>query len=195
MLALAAVALVLALPSPATDATVVRNLYRIDLTGGQTVWADEAPRPTGGLLLFHSHPGRILMSVRQSDVRRITVGAAPAPGRSLRPGAQIEIGPTGQGGKGGSSGAPAAGAAARGNGPLAPGEAKGGKALFNPDRDYRPEWDGRRVPGLNLAYPNSSNDYREGRSLAYPPASAVQSEPGAPPMMAPGTGEPPRGKQ
>ena len=79
--------------------------------------------------------------------------------------------------------------------PLAPGEGPGGTALLNPDRPYRPEWDSTRVPGQNLPFPNSPNDYREGKTFAYPPAGAVQEAPGEPPKMAPSSGEPPKAPQ
>ena len=63
---------------------------------------------------------------------------------------------------------------------------------MNPNRPYRPEWDSKQVPGLNLANPASPNDYVEGKTLAYPPASAVQEAPGDPPKMPPSSGEPPK---
>ncbi len=135
------------------------------------------------------------MSVRRSDVKRVVAAPRqPTASRALLPGGEIDVGETG--GSGGARTAPTSPAAARAaalSRPLAPGEGKGGTALFNPDRPYRPEWDGRRVPGLTLGFPNSPNDYREGRSFAYPPASATQSAPGAPPTMPAGNGEVPRG--
>jgi len=51
------------------------------------------------------------------------------------------------------------------------------------------------VPGLNIPYPASPNDLREGKTLAYPPASAVQEAPGEPPKMPPSSGEPPKAPQ
>ena len=83
-------------------------------------------------------------------------------------------------------------AAVPGSAPLRPGEAKGGTALFNPDRAYRPDWDGKLVPGSTMGLPNSANDYREGATLAHPAAGASQSAPGEPPMMKPSSGEPPK---
>ncbi len=173
-------------PSPA------QTLYRIELAGYETIWSEDCPQESGGLLLFHRHPGGVLMSVKKSEVRR--VAAAPfEPGtpKTLRPGGQIELGPTG--GEGGRRSASAGPGPAPGSGPRQLGEGKRGTALLNPDRPYRPEWDTKRVPGLNLGLPNSPNDYREGRSFAYPPAPAVQPAPGQPPMMPPGTGDVPRG--
>jgi hypothetical protein len=76
---------------------------------------------------------------------------------------------------------------------LPPGERKDGTALLNPDRPYRPDWDSKQVPGLNLPYPASPNDYREGRTFAYPPARAIQEAPGEPPKAPPASGEPPKG--
>ena len=76
----------------------------------------------------------------------------------------------------------------RGSAPLRPGEGKGSTALFNPDRTYRPDWDGKLVPGATMGLPNSPNDYKEGVTLAHPAAGATQSAPGEPPMMKPSSG-------
>lgn len=187
-------AILLALAAGAVPTSPV--LYRIELTGSQTLWSEDRPVETGNVLVFHRHPGGVLVSVRKGEVRRLSrVAAAPVQTKELRPGDWIDIGATGGGaGSGQGSTRPLAGAA-RGtarSAPLLPGEAKGGTALFNPDRTYRPEWDGRQVPGLNLGYPNSPNDYREGRTFAHPPAPAVQTAPGAPPTRPQGSGEVPR---
>jgi hypothetical protein len=168
-------------------------VYRVELKGGSAVTAMSRPRDTGGTLVFRLHPSGQLTSVRKSEVVRVVVmpprGSSPAVA-GLRPGDQVVLGATGGGSRGGGAEAAAAGRPA-GQG-TRPGERRDGTALFNPDRAYRPEWDARQVPGLNMAYPAAPNDYREGYTLAYPPANAVQSAPGQPPMMPPTSGEPPK---
>lgn len=188
-LGVAFLAAALSSPKPAPPAP---TLYRIELAGQETIWSQDRPQETGGLLLFHRYPGGVLMSIKKSDVRRFSEAAfEPLTSKALRPGGQIELGPTG--GEGGRRSASGGAGAATGSGPRQLGEGKRGTALFNPDRPYRPDWDTKQVPGLNLGLPNSPNDYREGRTLAYPPASVAPPAPGQPPMMPPGTGEVPRG--
>ncbi len=174
-----------AAPAPAA----AQKVYRIELLGNQSLWSEDQPRDAGTRLLFHSYPGGTLVSVKKADVRRVTVSARPvADGRGLRPGNVIELGRTGSG-----STASAGGAATGGGNELPPGERKDGTALFNPDRPYKPEWDSKQVPGLNLGYPASPNDYREGKTIAYPPGAAVQAAPGEPPKGPATSGEPPKG--
>jgi hypothetical protein len=179
----AAVLLHAATPAPPAE----QNVYRIEMSGNQTVWSEDQPKDTGALLLFHRYPGGMLVSVKKADVLRIVASrrsakAVAASGR--RPGSEIDLGPSGAGAATGNA---AAGATSP---PL--GARKDGTALLNPDRPYRPDWDSKQVPGLNLPYPNSPNDYREGRTMAYPPGNAVQEAPGEPPKMPPSTGEPPK---
>jgi hypothetical protein len=172
-------------PAPAAG----KNVYRIELAGNQSIWSEDPPRDAGGRLLFHRYPGGMLVSVKKSDVRRVVISSRPvADSRGLRPGNVIELGRTGSG-----SAASPEGAAAAGTNELPPGENKDGTALLNPDRPYRPEWDSTRVPALNIPNPNSSNDYREGKTFGYPPAPAVQAAPGEPPKAPPTSGEPPKG--
>lgn len=183
-------AAVLLLPAAPPAPTVQRNLYRIDISGNQTLWSEDQPKEAGALLLFHRYPGGMLVSVKKADVRHIVVSRrSPQTAGGLRPGTAIDLGPTG-------GGATTGGGAATGNAadstspPL--GARKDGTALLNPDRPYRPDWDTKQVPGLNLPYPASPNDYREGRTMAYPPGTAVQEAPGEPPKMPPNSGEPPK---
>ena len=177
--------------SPAKPATKV---YRIDLARDQTAWSQDVPQETGGFIVFHRYPGGLLVSVRKADVKKITAAALPPEAISgLRPGkAIVVLGPLGE-----SSTAEAtkgdSRAAASEKGELLPGERKDGSALLNPDRKFKPEWDTKQVPGLNIGNPNSPNDYREGRTFAYPPAGATQAAPGDVPRMPPGNGELPRG--
>lgn len=159
------------------------ELYKIELRSKAVIWAQDQPKPSGILLIFHRYPDGLFMSLKSADVARV-VKSGPKPekvaGKALKPGQQVVLGQMGSypaAPAPGVAGAPAAG------GPPDPGERKDGTALLNPARAYRPEWDGRQVPGLNVPMPASPGDYAEGKSYAYPPASAVQSAPGQPPMM------------
>ncbi|MGH9316306.1 MAG: hypothetical protein ACRD1P_04285 [Thermoanaerobaculia bacterium] len=177
-------------PAPAT-APAGRDLYQIELKGKQTIWSEDRPVENREHLLFHRYPGGVLMSVKKADVKSVVAARYEAsPAKTLRPGEAIEIGQTG----GGAEAAPTQGGTrSSGYRTATPGlgERKDGTALLNPDRPYRPDWDTRQVPGLNIAHPNSPNDYREGRTTGFPPATAVQSSPGAPPSMPAGSGEVP----
>ncbi len=177
-----------ALVTPLAAGAAEPMVYRIELAGGQQILARTPPVPHGTRLVFSRHPDGALMSLKRSDVQRVvTVALAKtADVHKPRPGEIIILGPTGERGAGSTpSEAPGA---------MRPGEAKDGKALLNPSRDYRPDWDSKQVPGQTLAYPASPNDYREGRSFAYPPGTAVQTAPGQPPTGVP-SGEPPKSPQ
>jgi hypothetical protein len=179
----AVVAAVLLAPFTASGAEPM--LYRIELAGNQVLFAKTPPIPQGTRIVFSRHPDGALMSLKASDVRRVvSTPVVKADARRLRPGELLVLGPTGEGG---TSGAASTGSSSA----MRPGEAPGGKALFNPSRDYRPDWDARQVPGQNLPFPASPGDYREGRSFAYPPGGATQTAPGQPPMGVP-SGEPPK---
>ena len=113
-----------------------------------------------------------------TEVETVVVSAPRPP---LQPGELVDLGLTYD--LGGFR-APLPGAAPRAATPvLRPGEGPGGKALFNPNREYRPGWDSTLVPGYSMPYGNSRGDYREGRTLAYPPGNGQQQTPGAPPTM------------
>ena len=161
--------------SPLRAATSEPMVYRVELASGATLTARTPPVPQGTRLVFARHPDGALVSLKRSEVLRVVSVplakmAAPAVAHTVRPGTLIMLGPTGGG----------AGATA--------------STLLNPARDYRPEWDGRQVPGQNLAFPASAGDYREGMTFAYPPGTAVQSAPGQPPTGVP-SGEPPKSPQ
>lgn len=162
-------------------------LYRIELAGGQTFLARTPPVPRATRLVFSRHPDGAVMSLKRTDVRRIvSVAVSPAPKagtRDFQPGTLVVLGPTG-------GGAPGGGTAGERSAPR-PGEAPDGRALLNPSRDYRPDWDSRQVPGQTLPYPASPGDYREGRTMSYPPGGATQSGTGQPPMGVP-SGPPPK---
>ena len=179
--------------SPPSAAAVSRDLYRLDLVGNQTLWSQDRPQQSGALILFHRYPDGVLLSIRSTDVRRVVVSKYQAGSpRALSPGGLVQLGATGDGSRGATAGV---GGTSASSASPAPGEGKDGKALLNPDRPYRPDWDSKQVPGMNLPYPNSPNDYREGRTLAFPPAAATQSEPGDLPRARVETGEPPRPPQ
>ncbi len=166
------------------------QVYRLDIAGHGTLWARDHPMQSGSMIVFHRFPDGVLVSIRRTDVTRIVAARyqASASG-AIRPGGVIDLGITGGGGA-----APAAAAAAEG-GPTAPalpglGERSDGTALFNPNRAYRPDWDSKQVPGLNLGNPAAPNDYQEGKTLAYPSASSTQVAPGDLPRAAVETGDP-----
>jgi hypothetical protein len=181
--------------TPATAAPAPHDLFRLELQGDKIVWSQDKPMQSGGLILFHRYPDGMLLSIRRADVRRIVVTKGEtSSNRVLTPGGVVDLGPTGSGAQSAPAAAGKAPAKA-GQRPLGLGERKDGTALFNPDRPYVPDWDSKQVPGLNVPLPASPNDYREGKTVAYPPGSATQSAPGEPPMMKPSSGEPPRGPQ
>jgi hypothetical protein len=164
----------------AAPAAAASPLYRVELAGGQSSWAIGKPQPNGALLLFKHYPDGALMSVRAADVKKIVEGAPTEAGRRLKPGEVVVIGATGGGLPPSGAGGGATASAAKpllGGGPQ-PGSNKDGSALFNPDRTYNPAWDSKLVPGQTMGFPNSPNDYVEGKTFAHPPAPAVQAAPG-----------------
>jgi hypothetical protein len=178
----------------ATPAASGSSVYKVELSGNQTVWSEDQPRNAGALVLFHRYPGGLLVSVKKTDVRRVTAVPRVAEElKRLKTGKDVVLGSLPDRPSSGSGAT--AGSALPEGAALSPGERKDGTALLNPDRSYRPSWDSKQVPGQSLPFPASPNDYREGRTFAYPPAGAVQEAPGEPPKMAPGNGEPPKGPQ
>ena len=173
-----AILLAAATATPAAPAGAASPLYRVELAGGQSSWAMGKPQPNGALLLFKHYPDGALMSVRTSDVKKVVAGVPNEPGKRLKPGELVEIGATG-GGLPPAGGGVATGSTVRplGGGPQ-PGANKDGSALFNPNRPYNPTWDSKLVPGQTMGFPNSPNDYVEGKTFAHPPAPAVQAAPG-----------------
>jgi hypothetical protein len=172
------------------------TLYRIDLKGTQSIWAADRPTVKGSLIVFHRHPDRALMSLASGTVTRIVpVSAGATATAGLKPGAVKDIGLAAGTPRGASAGVAEAAAAGPTRGPLGPGELPDGKAAMDPSRPYNPTFDGTQVPGQSVAQPNSPNDYQVGRTWAGPPANAVQSGPGQPPMMPPSSGDVPRGPQ
>jgi hypothetical protein len=161
---------------PPSDPNAPR-LYKVELNGGDARWSIGKPQPNGPLVLFKSYPDGSLMSVRAKDVKRIVATAASQEAaKSIKPGAAIEIGATGGGIATSAAGGVAPPASKGGATPA--GSRPDGSALFNPARAYNPTWDSKLVPGSTMGLPNSPNDYVEGKTIAHPPAPAVQAAPG-----------------
>ncbi|HYK41153.1 MAG TPA: hypothetical protein VE007_02110 [Thermoanaerobaculia bacterium] len=168
-------ALLFAAAAATASAPAARDVvYRVETGGSGVFWSADRPVQSGELVLFHEYPAGTLVSVRRSDVRRV----AAEPRAKLRPG-YVDIGITAGGARKDTAAAGGKGSAR--NEPAGPGARKDGTALLNPDRKYQPDIDSKQVPGMNLPYPASPNDYREGRTFAYPAAPAVQTAPGEPP--------------
>jgi hypothetical protein len=165
-------------PRAATAAAPL--VYRIETAGQGALWSSDRPIQRGDLVLFHVYPAGTLMSVRRQDVKRIV---ADAGGRLRRGSDYVDVGITGPGSARKDLSTASSGKGAGRSGEAPPGARKDGTALLNPDRKYQPDIDSKQVPGLNLGYPASPNDYREGRTFGYPAAPAVQSAPGEPPKM------------
>jgi len=171
-------------PAPAGSET--SQLYRVELAGGPSAWAIGKPQSNGALLLFRHYPDGALMSVRAKDVRRVVATSAqPEVFKRLKPGEAVDIGATGGGAAGSATGGGGAAPAGRMLAVPPPGARRDGSALFNPSRPYDPSWDSKLVPGASMPYPNSPNDYVEGKTLAFPPAPAVQAAPGDVPKAPP----------
>jgi len=174
-------------PAAAQPKAQGSQVYRLDVAGHMTLWAKDRPMQSGSTIVFHRFPDGVLVSIKSADVARIvaTRYAASTP-TTIQSGAVVDLGITGTGG---ANSAAAAGRRASED-EAQPGERKNGTALFNPDRPYKPEWDSKQVPGLNIGNPNSPNDYREGKTFAYPPATATQAGPGDLPRAPVETGDP-----
>jgi hypothetical protein len=190
------------------------------LVGSDSIWSLDRPRRDGSQLVFRRYPDGALVSVKGSAVTSVdavtsdsersgTQVALSEPQRNgfqmrvseevlvvgkssgLQPGDVLYLGPTAS---------PNVGRTVAVIRPLTPatkyiprpGEGLPGKALFNPNRDYRPEWDSKLVPGYSMPFSNSSSDYAEGRTLPYPPGNGVQRGHGYPPMVIDDGAEPPR---
>ena len=152
-------------------------LYRIETAGRAVLWSRDRPLQSGEQVLFHQHPAGTLVSMRRSDIRRVSAERV-----ALLPPRYIDVGVTGAGRREATSvAAPTGGGKSARREPPGPGARPDGSALFNPDRKYQPDIDSKRVPGLSTGNPNSANDYREGRTVAFPAAPATQASPGDPP--------------
>lgn len=137
------------------------TVYEIDLVPSGRLVARDAPVLKGSVYIFRHAPDGRLMSVRDSDVKKISEQErAPRWTEGVTEIGNLAMdGPRNQAGLGDSL---PAGAAKRN-----PGFGQG----FNDNV----------VPGATEARPNSASDYQVGRTVAAPPASAVQSSAGAVP--------------
>lgn len=179
--------------------------------GAAEVPSLDAPRVEGNAVIFHRFPdGQLMRADRAAvtSIERVAAGGAATSGSGgvemqaqeavvvsasrppLQPGEVVDLGLTYD--TGAFRAPPAEGAPPAKPTVLRPGEGPGGKALLNPDRDYRPSWDSTLIPGYSMAYPNSPNDYREGRTTGYPPGEGRQLTPGAPPTMIKDGGDAPK---
>ena len=138
--------------------------YRIETSPSGSMIASDAPVLKGGAYLFHGYPSGTLVSLRRSDVRRITQITAAA-----------------------AAGNPAASVVAIGNLAMQGGSVQTATAAPAAHKPSGPElgkgFYGNIVPGMTEGMPNSANDYQVGRTFAAPPGNAVQTSPGGPPMM------------
>ncbi len=139
------------------------TFYRIELIPSGELVSKSAPAWKGSTLVFRHYPDGTLMSVRRTDVRKITQ-VTSAQDLARRSDQVIQIGNLAMQGGGAQAGPTNASAAAVKAGPAL------GKGFYS-----------AVVPGLSIGEPNSPNDYQVGRTFAGPPANAVQSSPGAPP--------------
>ncbi|MEP7132863.1 MAG: hypothetical protein ABI914_06845 [Acidobacteriota bacterium] len=163
-------------PARAADSAPPAVFYRIETAGHGVLWSRDRPLQSGDQVTFHQHPGGTLVSLRRSAITRVSVERSAS-----LPAGYVDVGITGAGRRdAAASPAPGGGKSAKREAP-GPGARPDGSALFNPDRKYQPDIDSKRVPGLNTAMPNSANDYREGKTLAFPAAAATQASPGDPP--------------
>ncbi|MGH9443275.1 MAG: hypothetical protein ACRD16_13485 [Thermoanaerobaculia bacterium] len=156
--------------------SVTPSIFRIDVKGGGFYWASARPSERSGRYVFRTASGT-LMSIRKSDVAGIRAATIPA-----RPDDTRDLGPT----------SPAA--AAR-NQKLNAEELRSARpakvrSLFRQD-PYR--------PGIGIAYPPSPNDYKVGKTFAFPSSGKVYEGPpptnvpeGPPPALEPPPPPPPK---
>jgi hypothetical protein len=142
------------------------TFYEIDLVPSGSVISTDLPVTKGTMVVFHKYPSGLLMSMRRSDVKRVT-RVSPASAKSTNLAERVvQIGNLAM--QGGSSQAGPQNARVlsqpRGQGPQL------GEGFYS-----------NLVPGQSVAMPNSANDYQVGRTYAAPPSNAIQTSPGAPP--------------
>ncbi len=142
-----------------------QGYYQVDLLPSGSVISTDLPVTKGTMVVFHKYPGGTLVSMRRSDLKKVTK-IPPAMALATNPPDQaISIGNLAM--QGGSAQAGPTNARAV----SAPKNTSGLGTGFYSDI----------VPGQTEAMPNSANDYQVGRTYAYAPSNATQSSPGAPP--------------
>jgi opacity protein-like surface antigen len=159
----AAALLCAAAAASAADAALY---YRIEMAPSGSMIASDRPVVKGNTYLFHGYPSGTLVSLRRSDVRRI-VQIDRAAATAVNPADRVvSIGNLAMQGGSTQAGPTNASAVRKTQVPEI------GKGFY-----------GNVVPGITEGLPNSLNDYKVGRTYAAPPANAIQSAPGDPPMM------------
>ena len=142
--------------------------YQIDLNPSGKMISKQAPVWKGTTLVFKSYPDGNLMSLRKSDVKKVSQISQSAEQLSPANGV-VQIGNLAM--QGGSSQGGPTNANAVGARRAAPANALG-QGFY-----------GNVVPGSSQAYPNSANDNVVGKDWAYGPANAQVSGPGGVPVM------------
>ncbi len=156
---LGAVLVCCALALPAEE-----TFYQIDLVPSGKVISTDLPSTRGTMVVFHKYPSGSLVSMRRSEVKKVTrIPSASAQATNLAE-AVIPIGNLAM--QGGSSQAGPQNARTV----SAPKNTGLGTGFYS-----------NLVPGQSEAFPNSANDYQVGRTFAYAPSNAVQTSSGAPP--------------
>ena len=117
--------------------------------------------------MFKKYPDGTLMSIRKSEVKKISMITQAAEQASTAEQVVLIGNLAMQGGdsQGGATNASAVGARKAATQGI-------GQGFY-----------GNVVPGQTQGYPNSANDNVVGKDWAYGPGNATQSSPGAPPMM------------
>jgi hypothetical protein len=139
--------------------------YQVDLVPSGSVISTDLPATKGTMVVFHKYPSGTLVSMRRSDLKKVTkIPSATAQATNL-PDQVIPIGNLamqGGGTQAGPTNARAVGAAKNTSGL--------GTGFYS---DV--------IPGETQAFGNSANDYKVGATYAYAPSNATQSSSGAPP--------------
>jgi hypothetical protein len=140
------------------------TFYEIDLVPSGRVISMDLPTTQGTMVVFHKYPSGLLMSLRRSDVKKVT-RISPDTAKSTNLAERVvQIGNLAM--QGGSSQA-------------GPQNARTVSAPKGPELGQG--FYSNLVPGQSVAMPNSPNDYQVGRTYAAPPSNAIQTSPGAPP--------------
>lgn len=143
------------------EAAAGPEVFQIRFHGGGEVLAQERPLDKGARMVFRCHPDGAVVSVKKSDIVGVTAVSVRPPTRSLRPGEQLDVGPTGEG-------TPRVEPEAGSTQPPPPGAAP---QMFT-------QWGTRWIPGYNRAFPPASATQR---GPGDPPMGAQSGPPPARP--------------
>jgi hypothetical protein len=139
--------------------------YQVDLVPSGSVISTDLPATKGTMVIFHKYPSGTLVSMRRSDLKKVTkIPSATAQATNLAD-QVIPIGNLAM--QGGSAQA-------------GPTNARAVSAAKNTS-GLGTGFYGNVIPGETQAFGNSANDYQVGRTYAYAPSNATQSSSGAPP--------------